>query len=152
MANFSPSINLPNAGLPRLLKARTVIYQELDDIINLLDNELLVKDFCFRHADFNAAITQEMHKNSNTQTNRLIHTIETISLKDDDEVKVIQSPNFDELEARLTHNLSVQIDEFWVSIWLSFLKICVPGLKWRYGMSWQIISPKKNYLKTNLLQ
>ena len=112
MANFSPSINFAKRWLATPFKARTVIYQELDDIINLLDNELLVKDLWFRHADFNAAITQEMHKNSNTQTNRLIHTIETISLKDDDEVKVIQSPNFDELEARLTHNLSVQIDEF----------------------------------------
>ncbi|OAV16216.1 hypothetical protein [Moraxella catarrhalis] len=63
MANFSPSINFAKRWLATPFKARTVIYQELDDIINLLDNELLVKDFRFRHADFNAAVAQEMQKN-----------------------------------------------------------------------------------------
>ncbi|OAU95154.1 hypothetical protein [Moraxella catarrhalis] len=112
MANFSPSINFAKRWLATPSEARTAIYQELDDIIDLLDSELLVKDFRFQHEDFDAAVAQGMQKNSNSASaNRLIHTIETTSLKDDD-AKVLESPNVDELEARLIQSMSGQIDEF----------------------------------------
>lgn len=111
MANFSPSISFAKHWLSTPLAARTAIYDELNDIIALLDSSEPVQQFKFRRPDFYQAVAEAMQSvDSTASTGRLIHSIETTSLKADNPSASL--PNLQELETRLNQSLSEQIEEF----------------------------------------
>ncbi|WP_294033187.1 hypothetical protein [uncultured Moraxella sp.] len=113
MANFSPSIQFAKRWLGTPASARSAVYDELDDIIRLLDSSEPVSDFRFSHPDFNQAMQGFMQDGSstNTQAMRLVHSLDTTSL-DGEATATLTDNDLQALEARLNHNLSAQIDEF----------------------------------------
>lgn len=112
MSNFSPSIHFAKRWLATPAPARSAIYDELDDIISLLDSEAPIGQFRFQHPDFYQAVASAIESaEGETKPNRLIHSIETTSLTAD-EPEALAAPDFDDIEARLNQSLAVQIDEF----------------------------------------
>ena len=112
MSNFSPSIHFAKRWLATPAPARSVIYDELDDIISLLDSEAPIDQFRFQHPDFYQAVASAIESaDGETKPNRLIHSIETTSLTAD-EPEALTAPDFDDIEARLNQSLATQIDEF----------------------------------------
>lgn len=112
MSNFSPSIHFAKRWLATPALARSAIYDELDDIISLLDSEAPIGQFRFQHPNFHEAVATGIKSaDGQAKPNRLIHSIETTSLTAD-EPKKVSTPDFDEIELRLNQSLAVQIDEF----------------------------------------
>lgn len=112
MSNFSPSIHFAKRWLATPAPARSAIYDELDDIISLLDSEAPIDQFRFRHPDFYQAVASSIESaDGEAKPNRLIHSIETTSLTAD-EPEALTAPDFDDIEARLNQSLATQIDEF----------------------------------------
>ena len=112
MSNFSPSIHFAKRWLATPAPARSAIYDELDDIISLLDSEAPIGQFRFQHPDFYQAVASAIESaDGEAKPNRLIHSIETTSLTAD-EPEALTAPDFDDIEARLNQSLATQIDEF----------------------------------------
>ena len=112
MSNFSPSIHFAKRWLATPAPARSAIYDELDDIISLLDSEAPIGQFRFQHPDFYQAVVSAIESaDGEAKPNRLIHSIETTSLTAD-EPEALTAPDFDDIEARLNQSLATQIDEF----------------------------------------
>lgn len=112
MSNFSPSIHFAKRWLATPQPARTAIYDELDDIISLLDSQAPIGQFRFQHPDFYQAVADGIEAaDGEVKPNRLIHSIETTSLIAD-APEVFDVPDFDDIEARLNQSLATQIDEF----------------------------------------
>lgn len=112
MSNFSPSIHFAKRWLATPAPARSAIYDELDDIISLLDSEAPIDQFRFQHPDFYQAVASSIESaDGEAKPNRLIHSIETTSLTAD-EPEALTTPDFDDIEARLNQSLATQIDEF----------------------------------------
>lgn len=112
MSNFSPSIHFAKRWLATPAPARSAIYDELDDIISLLDSEAPIDQFRFQHPDFYQAVANSIESaDGEAKPNRLIHSIETTSLTAD-EPEALTAPDFDDIEARLNQSLATQIDEF----------------------------------------
>lgn len=112
MSNFSPSIHFAKRWLATPAPARSAIYDELDDIISLLDSEAPIDQFRFQHPDFYQAVANSIESaDGEAKPNRLIHSIETTSLTAD-EPETLTAPDFDDIEARLNQSLATQIDEF----------------------------------------
>lgn len=111
MANFSPSIQFARRWLGAPSDARRAIYEELDDIIELLDSQAPLSEFRFRHSDFNATLVAHMQAGSSGEAMRLVHPIDTTQLIDDAKDS-LDTPDLQVLEARLTQDLSRQVDEF----------------------------------------
>lgn len=113
MANFSPSIQFAKRWLGSPVNARSAVYDELDDIIRLLDSSEPVSDFRFSHPDFDQVMRDFMQDNhsANPEAMRLVHSIDTTSL-DGEVTTTLTDDDLQALETRLNHNLSAQIDEF----------------------------------------
>lgn len=112
MSNFSPSIHFAKRWLATPAPARSAIYDELDDIISLLDSKAPIGQFRFQHPDFYQAVASAIESaEGEAKPNRLIHSIETTSLTAD-EPEALTAPDFDDIEARLNQSLATQIDEF----------------------------------------
>ncbi|VEG13996.1 hypothetical protein [Moraxella cuniculi] len=115
MANFSPSIQFAKRWLATPVAARKAIYDELDDIINLLDSDTPSKAFVFTHADFYQAVATAINQGEAVSTpSRLIHSIETTSLSAEKTSHAANQVDFKAVEARLNESLATQIDEFLV--------------------------------------
>ena len=112
MSNFSPSIHFAKHWLATPVSARDAIYDELNDIISLLDSEAPIKQFRFQHPDFYQAVASAIESNNaNAKPTRLIHSIETTSLTAD-EPEALGVADLTDLELRLNQSLGKQIDEF----------------------------------------
>lgn len=114
MANFAPSIYFAKRWLATPSNVKRAFYEELDDIIFMLQSNESVEKSQFTHENFDDAVASLLiSEQSNHQPkNKLVHSLDTTSLASRASSIELSGNDIEILQQQIEEKLSAQMNDF----------------------------------------
>lgn len=113
MANFAPSIHFAKHWKNTPKAVKQAFYDELNDIIALLDGHQSIQDFSFRQTDFDQAIALLLDNEPGQETpTKLVHSLDVTPLANHKPKLELTATDIEILQDQLQQKLLGQLNDF----------------------------------------